>query len=105
MTLADGTVSHCCNVSHQQPATGESDVHQPYMNTCAFALLLNRSDTELPRARVSMSNALMMMSCVKVAAAFLQCSAERIVINAYSSPLCGNRCYTNFWATIPENRL
>lgn len=101
MALADGTVSHCC--SQQQPATGESDVHQTYMNTCA--LLLTRSDAELPRALVSMLNALKMLSCVKVAAALLQCSAERIITKRVFSPLCGNRCYTNFWATIPENRL
>ncbi len=48
------------------------------MNTCAFALL----NAELPQTHVSMSNALKMLSCVKVAAVFLQCSADRT--NAYS---------------------
>lgn len=44
---------------------------------------------------VSMSKALKMLSCVRVAAACLQCSAERITKRTFNYS-CSNRCNTNF---------
>lgn len=90
MALVDGTVSHCC--SHQQPQARVMCISHEHMR---LLVLLTRSDAELPLQRVSMSKALKMLSCVKVAAARLQCSAERITKRTFNHS-CGNRCYTNF---------
>lgn len=89
LLLTVATVSHCC--SHSPAATGESDVHQPW--THAFATQKRFWITAIPLHRVHVKGVKILY--VEVAAACLQCSAERITKPTFSHS-CGNIFYTNF---------